>query len=236
MEIQSLNDECKEKDIKYKQLDKTYLSIIHIIEKQKKNIRNLQDKLSQKQKDESNKIKIIQEKEQEIGILKGFINSLKNENTLLNNSINIERKKNNQNLKKNNNSSNASSRINSGISNRNNNNVIQYRNQQQGQGLPIIKSNFNKNNINYNNGNYNNNYRSNNHNMEKNYSNESIPPMINNNMNMAGNNSNNNSFQNIQNNRANINYLNNQFQDLETHEEENFKQIDLLMKKIMNDY
>ena len=79
MEIQSLNDECKEKDQKYKQLDKTYLSIIHIIEKQKKNIRNLQDKLTQKQKDENNKIKIIQEKEQEIGILKGFINSLKNE-------------------------------------------------------------------------------------------------------------------------------------------------------------
>ena len=76
-EIQTLNAECQEKDMKYKNLDKNYTNIIHIIEKQKKNIKNLQDKLSQKQKDENNKIKIIQEKEQEINILKGFINSLK---------------------------------------------------------------------------------------------------------------------------------------------------------------
>lgn len=35
-EIQNLNAECQEKDLKYKNLDKTYANIIHIIEKQKK--------------------------------------------------------------------------------------------------------------------------------------------------------------------------------------------------------
>ena len=33
--------------------------------------------------DENNKAKIIQEKDHEIGLLKGFINSLKNENAIL---------------------------------------------------------------------------------------------------------------------------------------------------------
>ena len=238
MEIQSLNEECKEKDVKYKQLDKTYLSIIHIIEKQKKNIRNLQDKLNQKQKDENNKIKIIQEKEQEIGILKGFINSLKNENALLNNSINNERRKNSLNSKRNvNNNSNASSRINSGISNKNNNRknnnyntVNQYKKQQQT--LPMIKSTFSKNNNNVNTSNYSNNYNNNNYYMENNYINENLPMV--NNINNIGNNSNNNSFQNI-NKGNNYNNLSNQFKDLEAHEEENFKQIDLLMRKIMSD-
>ena len=71
--------------------------------------------------------------------------------------------------------------------------------------------------------------------MEKNYSNENLP-MVNNINNVGTNSSNNNSFQSIQTNKGNnYNYLNNQFKDLEAHEEENFKQIDLLMRKIMND-
>ena len=207
----------KEKDMKYKNLDKTYTSIIHIIEKQKKNIKNLQDKLSQKQRDENSKIKIIQEKEQEIGILKGFINSLKNENSMLNNSINNERRKN-QNLKTN---SNMPSRINSGMSNNRNNNNYgnQYRPKQN---LPSIKSNFSKNNIkNVKNINNNVDNINNNNNLEKNFSNESLP-FINN------GNSNNNSFINRGNN------LSNQLQDIEAYDEENFKNIDTLMKKIMS--
>ena len=98
----------------------------------------------------------------------------------------------------------------------------------------MIKSNFSKNNNNINkinNNNYNNNS---NLYMEKNFSNENLPIL--NTINNTGNNSNNNSFQNIQINKGNnSNYLNSQFQDLEAHEEENFKQIDLLMRKIMSD-
>ena len=95
--------------------------------------------------------------------------------------------------------------------------------------LPAIKTNFNKNNDTIN-SNYNI-YNNSNHKMEINNSNENLP-MINNN---SGNNSNNNSFQNYQINKINNNYLSSQFYDLEAHEEENFKQIDMLMKKIMND-
>ena len=87
---------------------------------------------------------MIQEKEQEINILKGFINSLKNENSMLNNSINMERKKN-QNLKTN---SNMPSRISSGISNNRTNNYNNYGNQfRPKQNLPSLKNNYGKNNI-----------------------------------------------------------------------------------------
>ena len=59
--------------------------------------------------------------------------------------------------------------------------------------------------------------------MKRNFMNESLLSINNINIDI---NTINNSYQNMQNNR---NY------DLEPYEEENFKQIDLLMRKIMND-
>lgn len=80
IEISSLQEDIQEKDIKYKQLDKTYLSVIKIIEEQKKTIRNLQDKVLKRQSDEKSSKLLLYEKDQEISLLKSFITSLKNEN------------------------------------------------------------------------------------------------------------------------------------------------------------
>ena len=113
------------------------------------------------------------------------------------------------------------SRISSGISNNNRNNYGKQFRQKQNN-LPSLKNNFSK--INAKTGNDNNiNTNINNNNLEKNYSNERLP-LINN------VNSNNNSFMN----RGNNNNLNNQLQDIESYDEENFKNIDTLMKKIMS--
>lgn len=80
IEISSLQEDIQKKDIKYKQLDKTYLSVIKIIEEQKKTIRNLQDKVLKRQSDEKSSKLLLYEKDQEISLLKSFITSLKNEN------------------------------------------------------------------------------------------------------------------------------------------------------------
>lgn len=79
-EISSLQESLQEKDIKYKQLDKTYLSIIRIIEGQKKTIRNLQEKVLRRQSDEQSTKLLLYEKDQEILLLRSFVTSLKNEN------------------------------------------------------------------------------------------------------------------------------------------------------------
>ena len=79
-DIQILNKECKEKDIRYKKLDEVYLDVINIIEEHKKTINNLKMKLANKEKDEKNVKMLIYQKDQEILLLRNFINSYKNGN------------------------------------------------------------------------------------------------------------------------------------------------------------
>ena len=83
-EIGQLNSEIEDKDIKYKQLDKSYLSIIRVIEEHKKTISKLQDQLNKKQIEDKNLRNQIYEKEQEISLLRSFINSIKYENRMNN--------------------------------------------------------------------------------------------------------------------------------------------------------
>ena len=78
-EISSLTEDNQNKDIKYKQLDKTYLSIIRVIEEHKKTIKNLQDKINKKTNDEKASKLALYEKEQEIVLLRNIIASHKNE-------------------------------------------------------------------------------------------------------------------------------------------------------------
>ena len=78
-EISSLTEDNQNKDIKYKQLDKTYLSIIKVIEEHKKTIKNLQDKINKKTNDEKASKLTLYEKEQEIVLLRNIIASHKND-------------------------------------------------------------------------------------------------------------------------------------------------------------
>ena len=104
-EIAQLNSELEDKDIKYKQLDKSYLSIIRVIEEHKKTIKKLQDQLNKKQTEYKNLRNQIYEKEQEISLLRSFINSIKYENrmNLSQNNISIRQsaKKNKNNVSQN---------------------------------------------------------------------------------------------------------------------------------------
>ena len=78
-EISILNLECKEKDNRYKKLDDIYLGVIKVIEEHKKINQNLKNKLKIKEKEDKNKRLIIFQKEQEIILLRNFINSYKND-------------------------------------------------------------------------------------------------------------------------------------------------------------
>ena len=78
-DVERLNKEIKEKDIKYKKLDDIYLSVIKIIEDHKKINQNLKNKLKIKENEEKNKKMIIYQKDQEIILLRNFINSYKND-------------------------------------------------------------------------------------------------------------------------------------------------------------
>ena len=78
-EISTLTEDNQNKDIKYKQLDKTYLSIIKVIEEHKKTIKNLQDKINKKTNDEKASKLTLYEKEQEIVLLRNIIASHKND-------------------------------------------------------------------------------------------------------------------------------------------------------------
>jgi hypothetical protein len=78
-DVERLNKEVKEKDIKYKKLDDIYLSVIKIIEDHKKIIQNLKNKIKVKENEEKNKKMIIYQKDQEIILLRNFINSYKND-------------------------------------------------------------------------------------------------------------------------------------------------------------
>jgi hypothetical protein len=78
-EISVLNLECKERDNRYKKLDEIYLSVIKVIEEHKKINQNLKNKLKIKENEEKNKRLIIFQKEQEIILLRNFINSYKND-------------------------------------------------------------------------------------------------------------------------------------------------------------
>ena len=78
-EIDILNKECQNKDEKYKKLDEIYLSVIKVIEEHKKTIYNLKNKIKIKEAEENNKKMMIFQKEQEIALLRSFINSYKND-------------------------------------------------------------------------------------------------------------------------------------------------------------
>ena len=78
-DVERLNKEVKEKDIKYKKLDDIYLSVIKKIEDHKKINQNLKNKLKIKENEEKNKKMIIYQKDQEIILLRNFINSYKND-------------------------------------------------------------------------------------------------------------------------------------------------------------
>ena len=78
-EIDLLNQEMKIKDEKYKKLDEIYLSVIKVIEEHKKTIHNLKNKIKVKEAEENNKKIIIFQKEQEIALLRNFINSYKSD-------------------------------------------------------------------------------------------------------------------------------------------------------------
>ena len=76
-EISILTKECKEKDNRYKKLDEIYLGVIKVIEEHKKIIQNLKNKIKIKENEEKNKKLIIFQKDQEILLLRNFINSYK---------------------------------------------------------------------------------------------------------------------------------------------------------------
>ena len=118
-----INEEINDKDIKYKKLDKSYLSMLKIIDEYKKNNKNLQNRINKKINEEKNNKLLIYEKEQEINLLRKFINNLKHEKTMRisssQNSIFINKKK-----------------------------IIQNHNSQKNI-LPKINTNINNNNINY---------------------------------------------------------------------------------------
>ena len=105
-EIGQLNSEIEDKDIKYKQLDKSYLSIIRVIEEHKKTISKLQDQLNKKQIEDKNLRNQIYEKEQEISLLRSFINSIKYENRMNNFQNNLSARQSAKKKNKNNDSQN----------------------------------------------------------------------------------------------------------------------------------
>ena len=76
-EIEMLNKQSSEKDEKYKKLDEIYLGVIKVIEEHKKTIQNLKNKIKAKEVEDNNKKIIIYQKEQEITLLRSFINSYK---------------------------------------------------------------------------------------------------------------------------------------------------------------
>ena len=78
-EIKVLNEECKLREEKFKKLDNIYLSVIKVIEEHKRTIHNLKNKIKIKEVEENNKKIIIYQKEQEISLLRSFINSYKND-------------------------------------------------------------------------------------------------------------------------------------------------------------
>ena len=78
-EIELLNKQSEEKDERYKKLDEIYLSVIKVIDEHKKTILNLKKKIKAKEDEENNKKIILFQKEQEIALLRNFINSYKND-------------------------------------------------------------------------------------------------------------------------------------------------------------
>ena len=76
-EIEMLNKQSSEKDEKYKKLDEIYLGVIKVIEEHKKMIQNLKNRIKAKEVEDNNKKIIIYQKEQEITLLRSFINSYK---------------------------------------------------------------------------------------------------------------------------------------------------------------
>ena len=84
--IKSLEEEnkaalgnSKEKDTKFKQLDNTCASMIKVVDEYKKNNKQLQAKLNRKIADEKKLNALLLEKDNEIQLLKSFVNTLKKE-------------------------------------------------------------------------------------------------------------------------------------------------------------
>ena len=110
-EIEMLNKQSSEKDEKYKKLDEIYLGVIKVIEEHKRTIQNLKNRIKAKEVEDNNKKIIIYQKEQEITLLRSFINSYKGDikmrlkNRILNNNNsnidNLYAKKDFTKLKKN---------------------------------------------------------------------------------------------------------------------------------------
>ena len=76
-ELSIYSKESKEKDNRYKKLDEIYISAIKVIEEHKKIIQNLKNKIKAKESEEKNKKLIVFQKDQEILLLRNFINSYK---------------------------------------------------------------------------------------------------------------------------------------------------------------
>lgn len=84
-EIASLSEDIQNKDFKYKQLDKNYISIIKVIDEYKRANKNIQDKLNKKIMEEKTRNAQLVEKDNEIQLLRSFVQTLKNENKRKNN-------------------------------------------------------------------------------------------------------------------------------------------------------
>ena len=158
-EISILNQECKEKESRYKRLDEIYLSVIKVIEEHKKNILNLKNKIKIKESEEKNNRMIIFQKEQEILLLRNFINSYKSDiknkyrslgdniKSKIMNDINYYKPKEFLNLHKNKSSiniKNGSTKLNN-LQNRNNLPKVELKTNNYNKNAKLTDSNYLKN-------------------------------------------------------------------------------------------
>ena len=75
--LSGLSSQLKEKEAKYKRLDKIYLDVIKVIDEQKKIIYELKVKNNKKDFEIKDKKMVVLQKEQEISLLREFINNYK---------------------------------------------------------------------------------------------------------------------------------------------------------------
>jgi len=75
----SLEEEYKSKCHELQNSEQSCISVMKVLEDNKKSLKNLKYKLKKKEEEEAQNKLIYAEKDQEIHFLKNFINSLKNE-------------------------------------------------------------------------------------------------------------------------------------------------------------